>query len=88
MKNLHRRIQLLEKRLKHEPILLQMPDGRTETICGRGDYVLDLVLRASRGERTPEIMLVAESVGYTDPSGGHLLDIVQALWEEPGEDAE
>ncbi len=84
--NLHRRLTILEKQLNHAPVLLRMPDGRVEKICGKGDYLLDLVLRASRGERTPDIMLVHESVGYTDPSGGHLLELVNALWGEPEDD--
>lgn len=37
--NLRRRLQALEKGLMGaEPIVLHMPDGRTETIPSRGDY--------------------------------------------------
>ncbi len=41
--NLHRRLEALEQQLTTDPIVLLMPDGRTETL--RGD-VLDLFSRA------------------------------------------
>jgi hypothetical protein len=50
--NLRRRLEALEKGVTTEPIVLHMPDGRTETL--RGD-VLDLFSRALGGERTPEM---------------------------------
>ena len=59
--NVRRRLELLEKRLGSEPIVLKMPDGRTERIQGRGDYVLDLFSRSLRGDRTPELELIAQA---------------------------
>jgi hypothetical protein len=81
--NLHRRLELLEKRLTSEPVVLQMPDGRVERLRGRGDYLLDLVLRAWRGDRTPEMELIAQSISSTEPGGGHMLDLVQAMLNGP-----
>jgi len=78
--NLRRRLEALEKHLTSEPIVLLMPDGRTETL--RGD-VLNLFSRAVRGERTPEIDLIAQSIGYVEPGGGHMIDLTRALLNGP-----
>jgi len=79
----HRRLGLLEKRLTSEPVVLRMPDGRMETLRGRGDFVAELVSRACRGERTPEIELIAQSISSTEPDGAHLVDLARALLNGP-----
>jgi len=84
--NLLRRLEALEERLTSEPILLRMPDGRTATLPGHNDYVLDLLARAVRGDRTPEMDLIARSVGSTEPGGAHMIDLVRALLNGPVED--
>ena len=84
--NVRRRLELLEKRISSEPIILKMPDGRTERICGRGDYLLDLVMRSVRGDRTPELELIAQSISSTEPGGGHMLDLVRTFLNGPQED--
>src|ERR1035438_8741164 len=78
-----RRSKALEERLTSEPILLQMPDGRTATLPGHNDYVLDLLARAVRGDRTPEMDLIAQSVGSAEPGGAHMIDLVRALLNGP-----
>src|SRR5271169_1700907 len=85
-RRLYRRLELLEKRFTSEPIVLEMPDGRTETLRGRGDYVLDLFSRACRGVRTPEIDLIAQSVSSAEPGGGRLLELARAILQGPRED--
>ena len=77
--NFRRRIRVLEKRLPSEPIVLWMPDGRTEMLRVRGVALLDLVCRTCSGERTPEIELVLESVSSRELGGGHMLDVVRSL---------
>jgi hypothetical protein len=77
--NLHRRLEALEKQFTSEPILLKMPDGRIETLPGYNEYVLDLVARAGRGDRTPEMELIAQSIGSAEPGGGHMIDLVRAF---------
>jgi hypothetical protein len=92
MKNLLRRIERLEKRLVSEPILLRMPDGRTEKILGDADYVLDLMACTLNGETVPEIELIARSIGSDEPSGAHMVDVARLLYHatkrqiQPGED--
>ena len=81
--NLLRRLEALEENLTSEPTLLRMPDGRTETLSGHGDYVLDLLARAVRGDRTPEMELIAKSVGSAEPGGAHMIDLVRALLNGP-----
>jgi hypothetical protein len=85
--NLRRRLELLEEQLTGEPALLKMPDGRTERLPGRGDYLLDLVARSMSGDRTPELELIAQSISCTEPGGGHMIDLARAFLNGPKEDA-
>ena len=82
--NLHRRLEALENQLTSEPILLLMPDGRTQRL--RSD-VLDLFSRAVRGDRTPEIELIAQSTSSAEPGGGKMIDLARALSNGPVEGA-
>src|ERR1019366_2664871 len=50
---LHRRLTLLEQQATTEEIVLYMPDGRTETLCGNRS--IDLLAGSIRGSRTPEM---------------------------------
>ena len=84
--NMRRRLEALEEQLTSEPIVLLMPNGRTETLSGQNDYVLDLLSRAVRGDRTPEMGLVAQSVSSVEPGGAHMVDLVRALLNGPAED--
>jgi hypothetical protein len=85
--NLRRRLAALEKNLSSgELIVLLMPDGRTETLPGHNDYVVDLLGRAVGGDRTPEMELVAPSISSTEPGGAHMIDLVRALLNGPVED--
>jgi hypothetical protein len=88
MRNLRRRLELLEKQLTREPIVMQMPDGRSETLQGRGDYVLDLLSRACRGDRTPEMELIAQSMRSIEPDGAHMLDLMRAFLNGPRRDTQ
>jgi hypothetical protein len=82
--NLHRRLEALERQLTSEPIVLLMPDGRTETL--RGD-ALDWFTRAICRDRTPEIELIAQSKSSTEPGGAHMIDLARALLNGPAEDS-
>lgn len=81
--NLRRRLEALENQLSSEPIVLLMPDGRIETLPGRGEYMLNLFMRARDGERTREMELIAESIGSSEPGGAHMIDLVRALLNSP-----
>ena len=65
------------------PIVLPMPDGRSETLPGHNGYVLNLLSRAVRGEQTQEMELVARSISSTKPGGAHMIDLVRALLKDP-----
>ena len=79
--NLQRRLQALEKsQLGGEPIVLRMPDGRSEILRGN---VLELLSHVVRGDRTPEVEMIAESVSSTEPDGAHLVDLARALLNSP-----
>jgi hypothetical protein len=77
--NLRRRLEALEKRINSGSITLYMPDGRTETLRGGRYYALDLFMRACNGERTPDMELIAQSIGSIEPRGAHMLDMVRGL---------
>jgi hypothetical protein len=81
--NLNRRLDALENQLTSEPILLPMPDGRRETLPGHNDYVINLLSRAIREDRTPEMELIAQSQSSTDLGGAHVIDLVRALLNGP-----
>jgi len=81
--NLRRRLEALEQDLSSEPTVLLMPDGRVETLPGHNDYVLNLLSRAVRGARTPEIELIAQSISSVEPGGGHMMDLARALLHGP-----
>jgi hypothetical protein len=93
MKNLRRRIELLEKRLSSDPILLEMPNGNTERILGHPSYVLELMVCSFKGERVEEMELIARSIRSHEPGGAHMVDVARLLHgvrhkqESAGEDA-
>jgi hypothetical protein len=79
--NLRRRLDALERsQLGGEPIVLLMPDGRTETLRGS---VLELFSRARDRDRTAEVELIAQSVSSTEPDGAHMIDLARALLNSP-----
>ena len=84
--HIHRRLEALEQRLTSEPVTLIMPDGRTETL--RGDCISELLSGACRGERTPQMELLSQSIASTEPGGGHLLDLARAILNSPVDQAE
>jgi len=81
--NFKRRFESLERQLRCEPSTLLFADGSSIEMSGRGDYVMELVNAAVRGERTPQIELMARSVRSKEAGGGHLLDLARALLNGP-----
>lgn len=81
--SLRRRLAALEKQVTGgAPIILIMRDGGSKTI--RGDE-RDLLSCAMRGERTPEIELIAYSVSSVEPLGSQMVDLARALLNSPTE---
>ena len=68
--NSEKRIEALERRIVFDPITLFFADGSSTQIGARRDYVLNLFAAACRGERSPQVELIARSVrspaGYRD----------------------
>jgi len=83
MRNIRSRLESLEEQITSEPIMLLMPGSRTEVLPGHNDYVLNLLWRAIRGDRTPEMELIARSESSTEPGGAHMIDLVRALLNGP-----
>ena len=83
--NLKRRVETLERRLICDPATLFFADGTSAQIGGRGDYIVKLFAAAVRGERSPQMELVARSVRSEEPGGGHMLDLARALLNGPVE---
>ena len=90
--NLRRRIAALERRLMSEPVLLTMPDGRTLSIPGRGDYLLKLLMVAARGENTsPEaahLDLIRNSTSAIQSDGGRLIEVIRCCVLGPAEEGD
>lgn len=79
-----RRLESLEKRLTSGPIVLQMADGTMQTLRGRGDYASHMLGCALRGDRMPDMELLAESVGpIIEPGNGRLVEVARALIKGP-----
>lgn len=79
--NLHRRLAVLERQCRISgPIVLLMPDGRTETLRNN---VLDLFASAFHGDRTPQVELIAQSISSIEPDGSHMIDLVRAVLNSP-----
>ena len=75
------RLEALEKsKMGGEPIVLFMPDGRSEILRGN---VLELFSRARDGDRSPEVELIAQSISSTEPGGGQMIDLARALLNSP-----
>jgi hypothetical protein len=90
--NLRRRIAALERRLIGEPVLLTMPDGRTLSIPGRGDYLLTLLAVAARGENvSPEhaahLDLIRQSTSAIQSDGGRLIEVIRCCVLGPSEES-
>ena len=82
--NLRRRLASLEKRLISEPTLLSMPDGRTASIPGRGEYLLKLFVVAARGanisaEQAAELDMIRRSTDAIEPAGGRMVELIRCF---------
>ena len=82
--NMRRRLAALEDQFTGEPIVLQMPDGRTKTLPG--NQATGLLARSVQNERTPDIELVARRVSSTEPGGGQMIDLARAILNSPVEE--
>ena len=80
-----RRLEALERQLICDPTTLFFEDGTSAQISGRGDYILTLFIAAVRGERSPQMALIARSIRSEEPGGGHMLDLMRALLNGPVE---
>ena len=78
------RLEALEQRLNSGAIVLQLPDGSTQSLRGEGDYASYLLCCALRGEQTPDIELIAQSIGpITEPGNSRVVEIARALIKRP-----
>jgi hypothetical protein len=77
MKRLRRRIELLEKRIISQPIVLELPDGSTRSLPGHPGYVLDLMMRSFQNHDVPELDLIANSISSVEPRGAHMVELAR-----------
>ena len=89
--NLRRRLAALERWLLSEPTLLVMPDGRTASIPGRGEYLLKLFVAAVGGanispKQAAELDLVRRSTDAIEPSGGRIVELIRCFLLGPGKE--
>jgi hypothetical protein len=86
---LTQRLAALEKGLITEPTILTMPDGRTLTIAGPGDYMvrlLGVVFRGATPAQAAQLDLIRRSTQIKEPGGGHMAELVRALLLSPADD--
>jgi hypothetical protein len=93
MRNRNKRLELIEKQLISEPIVLLMPDGRTEMLPGHNDYVLNAWVRgpwrpdAGDGTDRPEPKLYRAGRRSHDRPGAGAVERTSRGWRagsEPG----
>lgn len=80
MNHRRRRLELLEKRIFREPILLHMPDDKAAKLNGHPHYILDLMMRCLNGESLPEMELIAQSIRSDEPGDAHMVDMARLLY--------
>ena len=83
--NLKRRVEALESKCSFESqlVVLHMPDGRTETLRGGEHCVYELLSCVLRGDRTPQVELLGQSISSREPGSGHMLDLARAILNSP-----
>jgi hypothetical protein len=84
-----KRIRALEKRYMSDPVILYFADGSTQPICGDGDFLLTLLTETCGGDLHPRqaatLKLILESVSAREPGGGHMVELLRILAQEPAE---
>jgi hypothetical protein len=85
---LEKRIRALETRKTPDPVVLYFEDGSTREICGRGDFLLDLLSHMTNdGSISPShaghLDLIRRAVSAREPGGGYMVELMQALMGRP-----
>ena len=84
-----KRIRALEARLiADDLVILYFPDGSTQQICGRSDYLLHLFCGACDGAdlsagEAAHLDLIRESVAVHEPGGGRITELLRSVLEGP-----
>lgn len=79
---LDKRLRRLETTLLSDPIVLVFADGSTREIRYQGPGMLSLFMAALSAEQPGPQMRehldwIRDCVGYIDPAGGHMIDIIK-----------
>jgi hypothetical protein len=88
---LEKRVRALEARVTTGAVVLHFADGSTRQICGRGDFLLGLFPGACGGQdfspaQAAQLELIRKSVDAEEPGGGHMIELLRALWHGPAEE--
>ena len=82
-----RRIRALEAKMSATPVILHFADGTTRAMCGRTDFLLDLLQSIGGEDVSPDhathLELVRRSVGADEPGGGRMIEMLRALMHDP-----
>lgn len=78
-----KRLAALKQKFNTDPVTLYFEDGSTRQIHGRGDFIRRLVEACLRGDKTPEVELIAKSVYSTEPGGSHMLELARCFLHGP-----
>jgi hypothetical protein len=77
----------LEARHIKDPVVLYFADGSTAEVRGHGDFMLDLLCAACRGDATPQqnrqLDLIRQSVGAQEPGGARMTELVRCFLSGP-----
>jgi hypothetical protein len=79
-----KRLQALETKMLSNPVILHFADGSTKQIHGSRHFLIDLLARASQRDLTPhqaaQFELILEAVWAEEPGGGHMCEVLQAVF--------
>lgn len=90
MKTIRRRLEVLERDVNTEPVILTMPDGRIIMIPNGDDYLTRLMGIAVRSETAgPEelaqLELLRNCTRCQEPGGSLFAELICAVLHEPAE---
>jgi hypothetical protein len=77
---LEKRLRKLESQLISEAVILHLTDGKTWTIRGGPNFLLQLFVDACNACLAPELLDVLRRTKWAEePGGGHMIELVRAF---------
>ena len=81
---LESRIRALEARFIEDPLILYFADGSKREMCGRPDFLLNLLVAGCGGAelssgQAAQLELIRQSAHAQEPGGGRMIEVLRCL---------